>query len=235
MTLSQALATPDDEIMDSMEVATRSWFLEPRCRVCRNNKMRQKVNNLLSSGASYTQIVRALGKDNAYLDKRDQVTVDSIRTHTARHFPVQNVAKATYREILERRAKANGVDFVEGVVTAITPIAFFETVMVKSYETLVDSDTKVDVNTGMIAAGRLQSLMDSRDYGRDLLLMRVQLDAICDAVKSTVPQEMWGEIIEKLDEAEQHQEALDVGKGSFDDANDDPYDPTEFIDDDDEF
>jgi len=32
-------------------------------------------------------------------------------------------------------------------------------------------------------------------------MMKVQLAAICDAVKSTVPQEMWGEIIEKLDEA----------------------------------
>ena len=36
--------------------------------------------------------------------------------------------------------------------------------MVKSYETLVDSNTKVDVNTGIVAAGRLQSLIDSRDY-----------------------------------------------------------------------
>ena len=63
----------------------------------------------------------------------------------------------------------------------------------------------------MIAnAGRLQSLIDSKDYSRDLLLMRVQLAAICDAVKSTVPQEMWGEIIEKLDEAEQHSQALDT-------------------------
>src|SRR6185369_3390226 len=44
------------------------------------------------------------------------------------------------------------------------PIAFFETIMVKSYETLVDSDTKVDVNTGIVAAGRLRSLIDSRDY-----------------------------------------------------------------------
>ena len=65
--------------------------------------------------------------------------------------------------------------------------------------------------------------------------MKVQLGHICDAVKSTVPQEMWGEIVEKLEEAEQHQEALDVGTDSFDDADDDPYDPTEFIDDDDEF
>ena len=51
---------------------------------------------------------------------------------------------------------------MEGVATAITPIAFFETVMVKSYETLVDSNTKVDVDTGIVAAGRLQSLIDSR-------------------------------------------------------------------------
>jgi hypothetical protein len=91
------------------------------------------------------------------------------------------------------------------------------------------------VHTGIVAAGRLQSLIDSRDYGRDVLVMKVQLGQICDAVRSTVPQEMWGEIIEKLDEAEQHQEALSVGRNSFDDADDEPFDPTEFIDDDDEF
>ena len=78
-------------------------------------------------------------------------------------------------------------------------------------------------------------MIDSRDYGRDVLVMKVQLGQICDAVRSTVPQEMWGEIIEKLDEAEQHQEALSVGRNSFDDADDEPFDPTEFIDDDDEF
>jgi hypothetical protein len=107
--------------------------------------------------------------------------------------------------------------------------------MVKSYETLVDSDTKVDVHTGIVAAGRLQTLIDSTDYNHDLLVMRVQMDQICDAVKSTVPQEMWGEIIEKLEELEQHPEALDVVEDSFDDSYDDAYDPTEFIDEDDEF
>ena len=49
------------------------------------------------------------------------------------------------------------------MATAITPLAFLETVMVKSYETLVDSDTTVDVHAGIVAAGRLQSLIDSRD------------------------------------------------------------------------
>jgi hypothetical protein len=236
MSVSQALATPVGEIKESSALVPRNGFpLEPRCRVCRNDVLRKKVNDLLATGASYAMIVRALAADNAELDEKDRVTIDSVRNHCGRHFPVQNVAKATYREVLERRAKANGVDFVEGVATAITPIAFFETVMVKSYENLVDSDTKVDVNTGIVAAGRLQSLIDSRDYSRDLLMMKVQLAATCDAVKSTVPQEMWGEIIEKLEELEQleqHPAALDVGTDSFDD--DEPFDPTEFIDEDDD-
>ena len=236
MPVSQALATPVGVTVESLELATRNGFhLEPRCRVCRNEQVRKKVNDLLATGSSYAMIARALAADNAELDKCDRVTIDSIRNHTARHFPVQNLGKASYREILERQAKANGVDFVKGVATAITPIAFFETVMVKSYENLVDSNTKVDVHTGMIAAGRLQSLMGSGDDGRELLSMKVQVGVICNAVKSTVPQEQWGEIIEKIEEFQQHQEALDVGTDSFDDNDDEPFDPTEFTEDDDEF
>ncbi|MET0994156.1 MAG: hypothetical protein ABWY20_08780 [Mycobacterium sp.] len=81
------------------------------------------------------------------------------------------VAKATYRDILERRARENAVDFVEGVATALTPIAFFETFMVKSYETRVDSDTRVDVNTGIVAASRLRAVIGSRDYSIDIAEM----------------------------------------------------------------
>jgi hypothetical protein len=95
--------------------------------VCRNDEVRQKVNDLLSGGASYAMVLRTLEQDNAKLDQRDRVTIDSIRQHTKRHLPVQNVAKATYRAILERRAQDNGVDFVNGVATAITPMALYET------------------------------------------------------------------------------------------------------------
>ena len=48
-----------------------------------------------------------------FVEQRDRVTIDSIRNHCVRHFPVQQVARATYREILERRAKENSVDFIE--------------------------------------------------------------------------------------------------------------------------
>ncbi len=234
MSVSQALATPVDEIMESSALASRNGFpLEPRCRVCRNDQVRKKVNDLLATGASYAMVLRALAADNTKLDKCDRVTVDSVRNHCGRHFPVQSVAKATYRDILERRAGENRIDFVEGVATALTPIAFFETVMVKSYETLVDSDTKVDVHTGIVAASRLQSLIDSRDYSREIAELRFQLGKLNEAVRSVVPESMWGAIIEQLEELEQHSEALDVGEDAFDD--DEAYDPMEFAEADDEF
>ena len=201
------------------------FHLEPRCRVCRNDTLRVKVNDLLARGASYTMTLRALRDDNAKLDQPDRVTIDSIRNHTVRHFPVQNVAKATYRRILERRAQQNGVDFVKGVATAITPMAFYETVMVKGYETLVDSDTEVDVNTGMIAAGRLQALIDSRAGGTRIAELMVQMGRIIDAIHSTVPEQLWPEILRKIDGPV----AADTPADEFEDCDDaeDEYDPLE--------
>ena len=224
MALSQAVAAPIDEIVGSMELAPRNGFhLEPRCRVCRNDETRTKVNDMLAAGASYAMIQRALDEGNARLDKRDRVTTDSVRNHAARHFPVQNVARATYRDILEQRAQENRVDFVAGVATALTPLAFYETVMVKGYETLVDSNTKVDVNTGMIAAGRLQSLIESRASGTSMADMLVQINRIINAIKSTVPESMWPEIVRKMKGENEASEPMDDDADVFD-PDDDPFD-----------
>src|SRR6476620_2248542 len=153
-----------------MELAPgiNGFHLEPRCRICRNDEVRTKVNDLLVSGSSYAMVLRALGDDNAKLGQRDRVTIDSIHNHTVRHFPVQQVARATYREILERRAKENSVDFIEGVATAITPLAVLETVMVKGYQTLVDEGTTVGLRDAMEAALKLNEIArkDEGDMGR---------------------------------------------------------------------
>ena len=190
---------------------------------------------MLASGASYAMVLRALGEDNAELDKCDRVTIDSVRNHCGRHFPVQQTAHATYRDIVERRAQENRVDFVEAVATALTPLAFYEVVMTKAFRTLVDDGTEVSVETGLRAAEKLQSVLDGRERGTEVLELKVQLGRINEAVRSVVPQEMWAAIVEKLEELEQDSEALDVGEDGFDDADDDPYDPMEFAEADDEF
>jgi hypothetical protein len=164
-------------------------------------------DQMLAVGTPDAAILRALVYENAKLDPHDRVTIDSIRDHTSRHFPVQQVARATYREILERRASENQVDFVEGVAIALTPIAFYEVVMTKAFRTLVDDRTEVSVETGLRAAEKLQSVLDGRERGTDVLELKVQLGKISEAVRSVVPQSMWAQIIRQVDEAE-HPESL---------------------------
>ncbi len=229
MTVPQVAPARADQMIDSVQLAAtvNGFHLEPRCRVCRNDHLRKKVNDMLASGVSYAMILRALKDDNTKLDKRDRVTIDSIRNHTARHFPVQNVARATYRRILERRAQENGVDFVNAVATAITPMAFFETVMAKGYETLVDPDTKVDVNTGMIAAGRLQALIESRASSNKMVDMWAQMSRIIEVMHHFVPEERHEELLRQLEW--RGPVAADTPADEFEDCDDaeDEYGPVE--------
>ena len=109
MSVSEAASGVVDESVGSTEVVPGS-HPEPRCRICRNDQVRTKVNDLLATGASYAMVLRALGDDNAKLEKGDQVTIDSIRNHTARHFPIQNVSarrmgKAPPSDLLSHRIR----------------------------------------------------------------------------------------------------------------------------------
>ena len=160
MSVPEAFRGVVDESVESIELAPRinGFHLEPRCRVCRNDQVRTKVNAVLASGASYAIVLRALGDHNAKLEQRERATIDSVRNHAVRHFPVLQVARATYREILERRARENSVDFIEGVTSAITPLAVLETIMVKGYQTLVDEGTTVSYRDGMEAALKLNEI-----------------------------------------------------------------------------
>ena len=95
----------------------------------------------------------------------------------------------------------------------------------KGYETLVDSDTKIDVNTGMIAAGRLQALIESRASGTSIADLMVQMDHIIRAIHSSVPEELWPEILRKIDGPV----AADTPADEIEDCDDreDEYDPVE--------
>ena len=95
-------------------------------------------------------------------------------------------------------------------------MAFYETVMVKGYETLVDSGTTVDVSTGMVAAGRLQALIESRASGTRIADLMAQMDRIINAIHSSVPEELWPEILRKIDGPV----AADTPADEFEDCDD---------------
>lgn len=200
--------------------------LEPRCRVCRDDVVREKVNSMLACGSSYAQIARAV----AGIQQDAVVTVNSVRVHANRHFPVQHSAKAVYREIVERRAEQNRVDFAKGLSIVITPIAYFEALMAKAFATLVDDDTQVGVETGLRAAERLQAITGDHDPGMEILQIRAQVSKIQNAVKSSVPRETLEEIYRRLEEEEEGQSEAAMGPmhGRGDDEDDDEDDDEAF-------
>ncbi|GLB64924.1 hypothetical protein NCCP2495_28040 [Dietzia sp. NCCP-2495] len=166
--------------------------VEPRCRVCRDDKTREKVNSLLAKGLSFAAIARAA------IGGGEAISEDSVRRHADRHFPVQHVAGATYREIVERRAREQQLDLEEGVRTALTPLAYFEAVMLKAFENLVDDKADVSIQAGLSAAAHLQEAAASSSDGMEIARVMVQMDQVIRAVRETVPEELWPEIVERL-------------------------------------
>lgn len=173
--------------------------LEPRCHVCRDDAKRELVNGMLARGCSYAQIARSMVRPPGEPPLPLAVTVNSVRNHATRHFPVHNVAKAAYREIIERRAAQNRIDFVDGLATAVTPIAYLETIMVKAFGTLVDDATQVGVETGLRAAEKLHRMAGDVDPGAELIRLRVDVGRIIETIKATVPQPVMDEILRKLE------------------------------------
>ena len=55
------------------------------------------------------------------------------------------------------------------------------------------------VNTGMSGAGRLQPLIESRTGATRIADLMVQMGRIIDAIHFSVPEELWPEILRKID------------------------------------
>lgn len=201
------------------QTAIEPFHLEPRCRVCRSDSPRQTVNSMLASGCSFAGIVRSLNSRYADQPDCDRVSVDSVRNHAVRHFPVQNLAQATYRDVLQQRAQQNQIDIAQGLATALTPMAFMEAIMAKAFAALTQDGTEVTVETGLRAAKGLQSVLDNHAAVADVTEMMAAVNKITQAVRSTVPESMWGDITAKLTGP------TDRGRGSEQDDDDDGYDP----------
>ena len=223
MSVSEALATLVDETMESIGVgpAQRVSSGAAMPSVPERQRAQEGQRACWPTGPATPGSCAPLRRTTPNSTSRTRITIDSVRTHTTKHFPVQSVAKATYRDILERRARENHIDFIEGVATALTPMAFYEVVMTKAFRTLVDAAPR-SVWRPACEPPRSFSPSSTGVRGAPTVLeLKVQLGQILEAVKSTVPQELWGEIVEKIEELEQHPEALDVEADSFDDADDD--------------
>lgn len=194
------------EELASLPEEHRKYVFRPetRCRVCLS-EANSSVNKMLANALTYAEILRVLKPINDVLPKDQRITYASIRTHATRHFPIEETAAAVYRKIIEKRAEEYDVDFVTGVGSALTPIGFLDVAMHKSFETMIDPDTAVGVETGIRAAKELHVLTREKDEDHtDIADIMLKVNRIMEAVKSKVPAELWPEILAAIDETDEN-------------------------------
>lgn len=191
------------------------FTVEPRCRVCMS-AAGKAVNQMLAFGMTYKDILKTIDPINELLAENRRITVNSVHTHATKHFPIEAAAQATYRKVIETRAEEAGKDFVYGVNGALTPLAYLDVVMRKGFENLVDDDTKVEVETGMKAARDLYALTESQEDSADVAELMIKMNTLVEAVKTSVPEELWPVILAKI-------EGREVIETVIEDVT--PYDP----------
>ena len=117
------------------------------------------------------------------------------------------------------------------MTAAITPIAYYETVMVKGYEALVSPDTRVDVGTAMAAAAKLQALTDAHAGQVDAADIIARQNRIIAVIHDFVPAEKHTELVARIEGAADQNNGAD---GVVSDEGIRDFDPDLEVDDDDD-
>jgi len=200
--------------------------VEPRCRICRDQQVRQLVNELLSHGHGCASIVRILEPVNAARPGNRQITDACVRKHRKRHFDLQAPASAVWRRVLEDRAAESQAAFEDGVAGPLNAASYLDVMMHKGYETLVDENTVISPQEGAWAAKQLHELTRQDAGVEKMAEMHVRMNRIIDAFRE-LPEEYQQMIFDKLEGREAP--ALAGAKGAqeveeFDPGEDEGFD-----------
>lgn len=173
------------------------FVFEPRCRVCNSGDgILELVNRLLASGMTYMDVLRAIEVFNQGRPQHRKITYNSIRSHQKNHMPFEAQA---IRDIVERRATEAQRDFIDGVGNIVTPVAYAEVVMKRSFENLVDQNLPVDVKDGLAAAKLVHAIDSGITTGMDETEAMAQLARIIEAVRAVVTPEQMTQIAARLE------------------------------------
>jgi hypothetical protein len=175
-----------------------AFTIEPRCRVCRRPDVRVSVNEMLAGGYTLAAILDTLQPVNASLPRKSQITADSLGKHRLKHFNLQQPAAALWRRIQEQHA-AESADFESGVVSLLTPAAFFTTMMQRGFQTMINETTAISVDQGFAAARQLAQLTrDGIDDEQKWARAHAQMARILAAFRE-LPDEYQQMVLDKVE------------------------------------
>lgn len=172
----------DDEDKDDELVVPERW-VESRCHVC-TSEYRRAIDRMLALGTPYKEISRVFGGE---IDRR------SISNHDKKHLGYQDGA---VRRIMEHEALAAKEDWEEGVSGAVHRRVYLTVGVQKAFEALVSGKAIVEPRDA-IAMIQVLDKLDSETEGTAVDELRVQFNSFVQAIRESVPDEMWQKILDR--------------------------------------
>lgn len=205
---------------------------EPRCRVCRDEEVRTLVNKLLAHGMTLRDINDVIAPMNRKRPVRERINLNNIREHRKRHFDVQAPANAVYRKIIEQRAAELNLDYEHGIGTAITHLAYLDTMIAKGYANLIKEDTVVSYKDGLEASTKRDQLT-RQDAGQvEQARIMAEMDRVIAVVKEVCTPEQLAIMGARLNQdPSSPTPVMSQRQPEEDDDDDEAYDPDEDHDD----
>ena len=152
---------------------------EGRCNICKSGS-RKKVDRLLAAQFTYKSIAEELIMNDEDFKTKELDTVrKNVERHAKRHVDIRSRA---VRQIVERRAREQGVliDEVEGTIA--NSRALLELIVSKGTEQLTSPETKVRF-ADVIEAARMLEDQAKTEYQARLEILERQVWVISEVVR----------------------------------------------------
>jgi len=167
-----------------------------RCRVCQDPVIMSLVNKMLARAFTIPDILDTLESHNLKrkADRLPEITRSCLYNHRTRHFDVQSPAGAILRRIQEECAVQFGQDWQTGVGTILNAASYYQTMMIRGYETLIDPRTQVTPAEGAAAAAKFDEIKRKSEGDLDRAQMRVQYGRMIEVLRKFTDPEDWPQI-----------------------------------------
>jgi len=196
------------------------------CRVCNSRPdLLSMINKMLLNGESYSETFRQASKHDR---RKRPISFNSVYTHGTKHLPSSSAA---VRKIIEERSAQMGRDFIEGTQNLLDEYVFSEVMMSKAFQQFAAENAEVSARDGLEAAKFLHQIKMGETEGSSLTSVLAQLSQIIEAVRTTVPEAMYEEILEKMDTKDSRPPAI-VAVPNVE-QDEEPFDPVTDDEDDD--
>jgi hypothetical protein len=198
--LDDLVPNTQDLLADKVDGEVYEYKKNTLCKVCTSPEdIRLIVDKLLIYPKSYREILREarLYEEDLDVPEAARISYHSIRTHALNHLSVE---KRNIRQTIEERAALKGKKVIDAGGTLLTPEAFYEVVIAKGFENIVNGLDSPTISQTMQAVALLQKLEEQtgRDYKPEVLVN--QLNIIVMAIREVLPTEMREAVFKKIDE-----------------------------------